>query len=69
MEKILAIDLGKFKSAVCILTKPEKNPAFRTVKTVHQDFHDFRYSIICCCSLLIQPASIISSIVMGLIFI
>lgn len=40
MEKILAIDLGKFKSAVCILTKPDMNPDFRTVKTARQYFHD-----------------------------
>ena len=40
MEKILAIDPGKFKSAICILTKPDMNPDFRMVKTARQDFND-----------------------------
>lgn len=40
MEKILAIDLGKFTSAVCIMSKSKMEPAFRTVKTDGQGFHD-----------------------------
>jgi transposase len=40
MEKILAIDLGKYNSAVCIMSKPDLKPFFRTIKTNGQDFHD-----------------------------
>ena len=39
-ENIVAIDLGKFNSAVCIFKKSTFKSNFRTVKTAGQDFHD-----------------------------
>lgn len=39
-ENIVAIDLGKFNSAVCIFTKSSFKSKFRTIKTAGQDFHD-----------------------------
>jgi transposase len=40
VENIVAIDLGKFNSAVCIFKKSTFKSNFRTVKTAGQDFHD-----------------------------
>ena len=40
VENIVAIDLGKFNSAVCIFKKSTFKSNFRTVKTTGQDFHD-----------------------------
>jgi len=40
VENIIAIDLGKFNSAVCIFKKSTFKSNFRTVKTTGQDFHD-----------------------------
>ena len=39
-ENIVAIDLGKFNSAVCIFKKSTFKSNFRTAKTTGQDFHD-----------------------------
>jgi len=40
VENIVAIDLGKFNSAVCIFKKSTFKSNFRTIKTNGQDFHD-----------------------------
>ena len=40
VENIVAIDLGKFNSAVCIFTKSTFKAKYRTVKTDGQEFHD-----------------------------
>ena len=40
VENIVAIDLGKFNSAVCIFKKSSFKSKFRTIKTAGQDFHD-----------------------------
>jgi len=40
VENIVAIDLGKFNSAVCIFKKSTFKSSFRTIKTNGQDFHD-----------------------------
>ena len=40
VEHIVAIDLGKFNSAVCIFKKSTFKSSFRTVRTNGQDFHD-----------------------------
>jgi len=40
VENIVAIDLGKFNSAVCIFKKSSFKSKFRTIKTTGQDFHD-----------------------------
>ena len=40
VENIVAIDLGKFNSAVCIFTKSTFQSYFRTIKTTGQDMHD-----------------------------
>ena len=40
VENIVAIDLGKFNSAVCIFAKSTFKSNFRTIKTNGQDFHD-----------------------------
>lgn len=39
-ENIVAIDLGKFNSAVCIFTKSSYKSQFRTIKTDSQEFHN-----------------------------
>jgi transposase len=40
VENIVAIDLGKFNSAVCIFTKSTFKAKFRTIDTSSQDMHD-----------------------------
>ncbi len=40
VENIVAIDLGKFNSAVCIFKKSSFKSNFRTIKTNSQNFHD-----------------------------
>jgi len=40
IENIVAIDLGKFNSAVCIFKKSTFKSSFRTVRTNGQAFHD-----------------------------
>ena len=40
VENIVAIDLGKFNSAVCIFTKSTFTAKFRTINTGGQDMHD-----------------------------
>ena len=45
-ENIVAIDLGKFNSAVCIFQKSSFKSKFRMVKTDSQVFQDFKSNII-----------------------
>jgi len=40
MTRILAIDLGKFKSVACLYTTESSDPVFQTVQTRPQVFHD-----------------------------
>ena len=40
VENIVAIDLGKFNSAVCIFTRSTFTAKFRTINTSGQDMHD-----------------------------
>ena len=40
MSKILAIDLGKFNSAVCIFDRSSLKSKFKTIRTRKQIMHD-----------------------------
>ncbi len=47
VENIVAIDLGKFNSAVCIFKKSTFKSNFRTIKTDGQEFHDLFVELDC----------------------